>query len=126
MTQTKFPSEKVIKAYEKFFIEWDDRVETQDDQETEQMLWDILQEAQNKLHLWRSERENKIIQDNAPEKALPKLQSIRRSKWYSDMERISDNLLYAQSVIKHILELKNRRTAECFKLRSDNAKLRMR
>lgn len=122
------------KLYKYWLNRWDQRIYTQDDRESEELI-------RNKLDFifYKCEKILTSISDKASKKAVNGLKieskeyyeafyrSIKETEekeHYKDLKKCS---LYATSVrhtLNDIFEIKNRRGSEIFKLRAENSKLR--
>ena len=113
------PSEQVLKAIENFYTKWDYQVESLDDEENRKYFVDVLTAFEVQFsrinELWISKCSSDIDKLNK----LLKTQDFERNQKYKDL---AIDLNYK---VRHLFELKNRRTKEIFDLRAENAKLKM-
>lgn len=125
---------EVIDNFRNWLAKWDDNISTQDDLETQSMISEklikgfshiekLLHSSDQKAMI--KSRGNFIIGSNeSNEKEVLAMFENQKKSWYKNLKKLSHDLTYINTILNHIYEIKNRRTYECFQLRSENARLR--
>lgn len=113
---------------------WDSRIETHDDRETQFIITEKLKRAFGKIEYFLSKSDEKVMlkargnlipgSNDANEKEVLAMFENQKKDWYKDFKKISGDMTYIRCILDNIYELKNRRSYECFKLRTENSKLR--
>lgn len=113
-------SKKTIQeAMEYFLKQWDYSIETMDDESNREYMISVV----NNLGLKLSDLNNSwILKCNNDISMLEKLFKNDKYKQNESLYSHSVKVIY---LIKNLFELKNRRTDEVFKLRSENAELKL-
>lgn len=120
--------------FKKWLENWDATIATHDDKETQQILLEKLFNGFGVIEqiLARSDEKAMIKgrgtlepgTDEAIKKEVEALMENQKKTWYKQLKNVSLDITYARSVMFQVYELKNRKTDEIFRLRSENAKLR--
>lgn len=123
------------KMYEVWFNRWDERVNTQDDLDNEELLRSKLDFIFYKIEKLltssiskASDKATKGFEYNSKEycEAFYKaVKEVEEKEFYKDLKRCSQYATAVRGSLNDIFEIKHRRGSEIFKLRAENAKLRI-
>lgn len=134
MKTTTVLSKETIDAFKNWVNGWDERIQTHDDRETEQIIKEKLMFGFATIERLLSESDQKVMSkargnlipgsNEANEKEVMAMLENQKKPWYKNLQKVSCICTEVRSTISDIYELKNRRTTETFKLRAENAQLR--
>lgn len=122
------------KMYEVWFNRWDERINTQDDLDTEELLRSKLDfifykiEKLLTLSLSKaSEKATKGLEINSKEyfeSFYKSTKEVEEKEFYKDLKRCSQYATAVRASLNDMFEIKHKRGSEIFKLRAENVKLR--
>jgi hypothetical protein len=134
MKTTAALSNETLENFKNWVNGWDERIQTHDDRETEQIIKEKLMFGFATIEKLLSESDQKVMSkargnlipgsNEANEKEVMAMLENQKKSWYKNLQKVSCICTEVRSTISDIYELKNRRTTETFKLRAENAKLR--
>lgn len=113
-------SKKTIQeALEYFLKQWDYSIETMDDESNREYMISVV----NNLGLKLSDLNNSWVLKCGDD--ITMLEKLFKNDKYKQNESLYSHSVKVIYLIKNLFELKNRRTDEVFKLRSENAELKL-
>ena len=128
-------SKETIEAFTYWVNGWDERIQTHDDRETEDIMKEKLMFGFNTIEKLLQESDHKAMikargnlstgSNEANEKEVLAMFENQKKPWYSNLKKVSHMCTEVRNTLSNIYELKNRRTTETFKLRAENAMLRI-
>lgn len=120
-------SEETMEAIALYFNRWNESIYTHDDQDTREMMIDKLQSAwlciERLLMDWDDKIRAKYPNDFV--KATEEVLKNQNTQKYRELKKASEDVLFVRYQIESLYELKNRKSSQLLKLRSENAKLRL-
>ncbi len=112
---------------------WDERVKTQDDNDTREMIRNKFKRGWLTINSLLSESDQKAMvkargnltpgTNEANEKEVLAMFENQKKNWYQELQKVRDDLTYVEYTIDHLYELKNRRSYENIRLRAEISKL---
>lgn len=129
------PTSETIDAFKNWLKGWDATIHTHDDRESQEMISEKLLFIFTTIEKLLHDSDQKVMlkargslepgSDAANEKEVMAMLLNQKRTWYKDLKRASCLATSIKNTISDIYELKNRRNDEVFKLRSENAQLRL-
>ena len=125
MKQTTCHSD-LKKAVENFYKKYDLNISTLDDIHTTQVFKDKINYSIGTMRKLQQTAENNVINKfkNDTIKCGEELLKVQNKEWYKEIDKSCDILLSLLVGIENIFEIKNIKSEENFKLRSEIAQLK--
>lgn len=113
-------SRKTIQEAMEFFLkQWDYSIETMDDETNREYMISVVNNLGLKLSDLNNSWTIKCVN------YADKLEKLLKNDKYKENESLYSHSIKVIYMIKNLYELKNRRTDEVFKLRAENAELKL-
>ena len=113
-----------ISHFKKWLNGWDERIETHDDRDTQEIICNRLKWSIGTINKILNDTTDKAIHglttDEEKAKAIIKNEN---KKFYKDLQKVSDNILVTMVQLQSVYELKNRKSYDTIKLRAKIAKM---
>lgn len=116
---------EIVENFKQYLNNWDATIKTHDDIETQEAVKNRFKFCIGTIDSILSETSQKAMSkhENNEDKVKAMIANEEK-KFYKDLKKVRDIITVEMYRLENLYELKNQKTKEIFKLRSENAKLR--